>query len=273
VVRLVLLYAATAVVLAFFLTPVWWILSTSVKVPADYNAYPPVIVPTRFSLDGWQSAFGEWKAGQYLRNSLLITLLATALAMVIGTSAAYGLVRFPVRGGRVIAFCILGVRMFPVIAIAIPLFALFRALHLLNTYAGLVLGYQLLLLPFVVWMMRGFFEDVPRELDEAAQVDGCSALGAWVRVVLPLTVPGLAATATLTGLLSWNEFLLPLLLTQSGALQPVSMLVGDFVDPSRGVQWGPLSAVTSISVVPILLLSVVLQKYLLKGLTLGAVKG
>jgi multiple sugar transport system permease protein len=271
--RLIGLYAASAVVLLFFLTPVWWILTTSVKDPLDYAVWPPVVVPTRFSAEGWISTFTEWKAGQYLSNTVVVVFSATILAMFTGTSAAYGLVRFPVRGARQIAFGILALRMFPTLSIAIPLFAVFRALGLLNSYWGLILGYQLFLLPFVIWMMRGFFQDIPRELDEAAQVDGCTPLGALVRIVLPLALPGVAATATFAALLAWNEFLLPLLFVQSARVQPVSMLVGNFVDPSRGVQWGPLSAVASVSVLPILVFSLLLQKYLLKGLTLGAVKG
>ena len=188
------LYAASAVVLLFFLTPVWWILSTSVKDPADYAAWPPVVIPTRFSADGWISAFTEWKAGQYLTNSVVVVFSATLLAMLIGTSAAYGLVRFPVRGGRQIAFGILALRMFPTLAIAIPLFAVFRALGLLNSYWGLILGYQLFLLPFVIWMMRGFLLDIPIELEEAAMIDGGSRFQALYKVVLPLAAPGLAAT-------------------------------------------------------------------------------
>lgn len=267
------LYGASVLVAICFLVPVWWVLSTSVKVPADYNSYPPVLIPTRFSLDGWASAFTDWKAGQYLRNSIIVTFGATLVAMVIGSAGAYGLLRFPIRGSSAIAFTIIALRMFPAMAIAIPLFAIFRALGLLNTYWGLIIAYQLFLLPFVVWMMRGFFEGVPRELEEAAQVDGCSPIGAFVRVTLPLTAPGWAATATFASLLSWNEFLSPLLFAQTPAVQPVSMLVGNFVDPSRGVLWGPLSAVASVSILPVLAFSLVLQRYLLRGLTLGAMKG
>lgn len=273
VARLGVLYSGSLLVLVVFGIPVWWIVATSFKHPGDYNAYPPILLPTRFSLDGWSAAFGQWNAGLYLRNSLIITGLSTLVAMVLGTLAAYGLVRYPVRGSRGVAFFLLALRMFPVIAIAIPLFAVFRTLGWLNTYWGLIVAYQLFLLPFVVWMMRGFFEDIPRELDEAAQVDGCSPMGAFARVTLPLVLPGLAATATFAALLSWNEFLSPLLFTQTPAVQPVSMLVGNFVDPSRGVLWGPLSAVATVSVLPILLFSLLLQKYLLKGLTFGAVKG
>ncbi len=268
-----MLYAATSLVLGWLLLPVWWILTTSIKLPAEYNAYPPVLLPTRFSLEGWRSAFGEWNAGQYLRNSLIVTGAATLVAMVVGTGTAYALARLRIKGGGTIAFVILALRMFPIMVLAIPLFALFRTLNLLNTYWGLVLAYQLFLLPFVVWMMRGFFEEIPRELEEAALVDGCTRLGALGRVVLPLSLPGLAATATFAALLSWNEFLSPLLFTQTAAVQPISMLVGNFVDPSRGVLWGPLSAVASIGVLPILAFSLLLQRYLLKGLTLGAVKG
>ncbi|MBV9580303.1 MAG: carbohydrate ABC transporter permease [Chloroflexi bacterium] len=271
--QLVGMYLLSALVLVFLLTPVWWILTTSIKDPADYTVWPPVIVPTRFSLEGWQTAFGQYQAGNYLRNSLIICGGATLMAMLVGTTAAYALVRFPVRGSRRLAFGILALRMFPIIALAIPLFAVFRTLGLLNTYLGLILAYQLLLVPFVVWMMRGFLADIPRELDEAALVDGCTPLGSLVRVVLPLTLPGLAATATFAALLAWNEFLTPLLFSQSARIQPVSMLVGNFVDPSRGIQWGPLSAVASVSILPMLLFALLLQKYLLKGLTMGAVKG
>jgi multiple sugar transport system permease protein len=146
-------------------------------------------------------------------------------------------------------------------------------LHLLNTYWALILAYQLILLPILVWMMRGFFKDLPTELEDAALVDGCGRWGAFRRVALPLVAPGIAASAVFCLMISWNEFLSPLLFTQNRAVQPVSMLLANLINPSQGIQWGELSAVGIIGIVPMLLFTFLMQGYLLRGLTMGAVKG
>jgi multiple sugar transport system permease protein len=267
--------AAGLILLALLvlLFPVAWLIGTSFKAPVEYGAYPPTLVPLRPTLESYRNAFTRFDAEVYLRNTVIVAVSSTAVACALGTLGAYSLVRFRYPGRGLIAFVILALRMFPVVVIAIPLFTILKALGLLNTYWALVLAYQLFLVPFVVWMMKGFFEELPAELEEAALVDGCSRLGAFARIALPLSAPGLAATATFCLLLSWNEFLAPLLFTQSRAVQPVSLLFANFIDPGRGIQWGELAALGTIGILPILLLAFLLQRYLVRGLSLGAVKG
>ncbi|MDE3078000.1 MAG: carbohydrate ABC transporter permease [Chloroflexota bacterium] len=266
-------YLGCAVVLFFTLLPVLWMLGTSLKRPVDYGAYPPQIIPAHPTFQSYRNAFQQYHAAIYLRNTVLVAFGATALACCAGTLGAYSLVRFRYRGRETIAFAILALRMFPIAAIAIPFFVVMNALHLLNTYWVLILAYQLLLLPFLVWMMRGFFEDLPVDLEECALVDGATRMRAFLRIALPLTAPGLAAGAVFCLMLSWNEFLSPLLFTQSTAVQPVSMLLANLINPSVGIQWGELSAVGIIGILPMLLFTFLMQNYLLRGLTMGAVKG
>lgn len=266
-------YLFALAVLAWTLLPIIWIVGTAFKIPAQYMAYPPILFPSSPTFDNFISAFSDFNAWDYVRNSLIITFSSTALAIVVGSLGAYSIARLRFRGRGQVAFWILALRMFPAIALAIPFFAILKELHLLNTYWGLILTYQLFLLPFVVWMMKGFFEEIPPELEEAAEVDGCSRIGAFVRIVLPLTAPGLAATGTFAALMSWNEFLFALIFTQSRATQPVTVLVAGFIAPEKGILWGEISAVGLISIVPIMVFTMFLQKYLIRGLTMGAIKG
>lgn len=267
------IYLFTLIVLAWTLVPILWIVGTAFKIPSEYMAYPPVLLPSSPTMDNFISAFVNFRAWEYVRNSLIIAFSSTSLAMVVGGLGAYSIARLRFRGRGQVAFWILALRMFPTVALAIPFFAILKELHLLNTYWGLMLTYQLFLLPFVVWMMKGFFEEIPPELEEAAMVDGCSRIGAFARIILPLTAPGLAATATFAALMSWNEFLFALLFTQNRATQPVTILVAGFIAPEKGILWGEISAVGLVSILPILLFTMFLQKYLIRGLTMGAIKG
>ena len=271
--RYLWVYLGVAVVLALTLLPVLWMLGTSFKAKAEYGAYPPTIVPAHPTLDSYVSAFQRYDAGTYVTNTVLIAFGATAAACLAGTLGAYSLVRFRYRGRDAIGFAVLGLRMFPIAAIAIPFFVVMQRLHLLNTYWALILAYQLILLPILVWMMRGFFEDLPSELEDAALVDGCGRWGAFRRVALPLVAPGIAASAVFCLMISWNEFLSPLLFTQNRSVQPVSMLLANLINPSQGIQWGELSAVGVIGIVPMLVFTFLMQGYLLRGLTMGAIKG
>lgn len=254
--------------------PVYWMLTISLKTEVDQFASPPRWFSFAPTLAHYRDAFSERSFGRYLITSAIVATLSTACAMVLGTLAAYGLTRFRLRGqlGRRLSLWILSTRMFPPIVTAVPLFLMMNDLGLINTISSLVIVYTALNLPFVVWMMRGFFKELPRELEEAAMVDGDSRLGALVRVILPLAAPGLAATAVFCLIVSWNEFLLALVLTQTDAAMTLPVGIAGRVTQYE-IQWGVMSAAGVVAMLPILVFALAVQRYLVRGLSLGAVKG
>ncbi len=254
--------------------PIYWMLTISLKLEVDQFAVPPrwfLFTPT---LEHYRDAFLTRSFGQYLITSAIVALFSTFSALVIGTLAAYALARFkvPYRLDRKLSLWILSTRMFPPIVTAVPLFLMMRDLQLLNTRVSLVILYTGFNLPFVIWMMRGFFVEVPRELEEAALVDGDSRLGALRRVLLPLVAPGLAATAVFCLIISWNEFLFALVMTQTDAAMTLPVGIAGRVTQYE-IKWGVMSAAGVVAMMPILVFALAVQRYLVRGLSLGAVKG
>jgi multiple sugar transport system permease protein len=256
------------------LAPVYWMLTISLKTEVDQFAVPPKWFSFTPTLQHYTDAFVTRSFGQYLLTSAIVAVVSTFFALVIGTLAAYALTRFrlPWNLDRKLSLWILSTRMFPAIVTAVPLFLMMRDLRLLNTKASLVIVYTAFNLPFVVWMMRGFFAEVPRDLEEAALVDGDSRLGALVRVVLPLVSPGLAATAVFCLIVSWNEFLFALVLTQTDAAMTLPVGIAGRVTQYE-IKWGVMSAAGVVAMMPILIFALAMQRYLVRGLSLGAVKG
>jgi len=255
-------------------TPVYWMVTISLKSEVDQFAVPPRWLRFAPTLAHYYDAFFTRSFGRYLMTSVIVAGLSTVCAVTIGTMAAYGLARFRLRGklDQRLSLWILSTRMFPPIVTAVPLFLMMRDLRLLNTLTSLVIVYTALNLPFVVWMMRGFFRELPRELEEAAMVDGDSRLGALVRVILPLVTPGLAATAVFCLIVSWNEFLLALVLTQTDASMTLPVGIAGRVTQYE-IKWGVMSAAGVVAMIPILVFAMAVQRYLVRGLSLGAVKG
>ena len=254
--------------------PIYWMLTISLKHEVDQFAVPPrwfLFTPT---LEHYRDAFLTRSFGQYLFTSSIVAVSSTLCALILGTLAAYALARFkmPYRLDRKLSLWILSTRMFPPIVTAVPLFLMMRDLQLLNTRAALVILYTGFNLPFVVWMMRGFFVEVPRELEEAAMVDGDSRLGALRRVLLPLVAPGLAATAVFCLIISWNEFLFALVMTQTDAAMTLPVGIAGRVTQYE-IKWGVMSAAGVVAMMPILIFAMAVQRYLVRGLSLGAVKG
>jgi multiple sugar transport system permease protein len=267
-------YSIITTALVATLAPIYWMITISFKHEIDQFAVPPkwfVFSPT---LEHYIDAFGARSFGQYLFNSLFVAIASTVCALVIGTLAAYALARFRLPYGldRKVALWILSTRMFPAIVTAVPLFLIMRDLRLVNTRASLIIVYTAFNLPFVVWMMRGFFAEVPRDLEEAAMVDGDSRMGAFRRVLLPLVTPGLAATAVFCLIVSWNEFLFALVLTQTDDAMTLPVGIAGRVT-QYGIKWGAMSAAAVVAMIPILAFALSVQKFLVRGLSLGAVKG
>lgn len=255
------------------LFPVYWITVTAFKARSEMITFPPVWFPHAPTLANFRETFVTRDFTSYLFNSVLAAVLSTLLCMIAGTFAGYSLARFSFPGSfqEGVSFWILSTRMFPPIVTVIPIYFLMRSLSLLDTRAALVISYTLFNLPLVVWMMRGVFQEIPHDLEEAAMVDGLSRGAAMLKITLPLSAPGLASTAILCMILSFNEFLLALTM---GTVKAVTLPVGIAGCVTQyKVMWGEMSAAGLVAVVPIVLFILVAQKYLVSGLTMGAVKG
>jgi multiple sugar transport system permease protein len=270
---------ASFLLLAWTVFPFLWILLTSLKSPGDILSVPPrfVFEPT---LDNYAALVLGEQRGQYAStrpdfprfflNSMIVSTGAVALSVAAGIPAAYALARFDFRGKNALAFVFMSFRFVPFIAFVIPLYLIYQRIGLYNTHAGLILAYQLITLPFTIWMLRSFFAEVPLEVQEAAKIDGCSWLGVLTRVILPLSMPGVAVTVILGFMFCWNAFNYPLMLAGRQTF-PVTVGAIQFISYEQ-VLWGQMAAATIVAALPQLLLSLLVQKYIVRGLTMGAVR-
>lgn len=268
--RAAALYGLVTVALSAFLFPFYWTVAAAFKSMGEVTAFPPVwaFTPT---LDNFRELIDQLDALGALKNSLIVVGISTCLALVFGSMAAYALARFDIRGKDVIALEILLVRMLPPIVSVIPLFLLAKKLGLFDTHAILIAIYTLMGLPFVVWVMRVFVQDIPRSIEEAALIDGCDRLQVLFRITLPLVLPGIAATVVIVFMFAWNEYLFASLLTSSDA-RTLPVVTATAIKP-RAISWGVASAAGVLMSAPVIVLALLVQRYLVRGLTFGVVKG
>jgi multiple sugar transport system permease protein len=262
------------VALLGFMFPVVWMFLTSFKTEAEYFSYPPVFIPGDFSLRNYVNAMALPPVGrgglQGLRDSLIIATCTTLVSVVVGALAAYSLSRYK-TGGENFSFWILSTRMFPPVAAALPLFLIFKQLRLLDTHLSLIIANTIFNLPFVIWLLKGFFDELSVEMEEAATLEGCSPLGAFVRISLPLVAPGLVATALFSFIFAWNEFMFALLLTRRN-VRTLTIIVPSLVG-GHEILWGEIASIGTLAIIPGIVLALLLQRYLVRGLSMGAVKG
>ena len=263
-------FCVLGLTLLFVLVPLYWVVITSIKPPSDYLTVPPVWFPAEPTLVHYTAALFSYRGLQGLTNSLIVAAATTVVSAVLGTLMAYSLARFN-TGGQHLAFWVLSQRFLPPVAIVLPLFLLYRSYGLYDTRFGLVLVYTVMTLPLSVWMMYAYFRQLPRELEEAALVDGCTRWQAFLKVALPLAVPGIAAAAVFAFITVWTEFFFALNLTSRTAytLPTVFRAFLGF----QGAQYGEASALAVTSLVPSIVLGMLVQRHLVRGLTLGAVQG
>jgi multiple sugar transport system permease protein len=262
-------HAAIVLALIVLLLPFLWLLQMSFKSNDLILQFPPPLIftPTLENYTSlWQSAFSS-----SFVNSLLSASFSTAFALLFGVPAAYALSKWAGRGKRALSFAILVTRMAPPIAFTIPFFLFYRWIGLLDTVTGLVLIYTSFNLPLVIWMMQPFFETVPASLEEAALVDGAPIRTVFLKIVLPMVAPGIAATAILCFLYAWNDFFFALILTRTNA-RTAPVAVVNFMN-YEGWEWGKIAAGGSLVMAPVLIFSLAVRRYLVSGLTAGAVKG
>lgn len=257
------------VVTIAFLFPVYWLFIMAFKTPEEVFASPPVWIPATLSFENFAVLFrdGDVRA---IMNSAIAAGVSTALAMFFGTIAAYSLARFK-TGGDHLAIWIISHRMIPPIAIVFPLFLAFATLGLNDTYIGLIGLYTAFNLPYVIWMMRGYVEDVPLELEESALVDGLNRWETLLKVVFPMLRSGLFATAIFTFIFAWNEFIFALILSRTNVVTfPVQ--VSHYFGPQQ-ILWAKIGAMSMLGTLPVFLVVAMAQKFLVRGMSMGAVKG
>ena len=263
----------TGVVFLLFLGfPVYWMISTSFKSPADVLVANPSILPTSFSFENYFLAFQKDYFLGALTNSAVVVALTVVASLLLALTASYALARLKFRGRATFTVLILVVQMVPLTALIIPLFLQLSSLGLVNTQPGLVVTYVAFILPFVIWTLRGFLLGIPQELEEAALVDGCSRFKAFIHVIFPLMAPGIVATGVFAFIQAWNEFLLAYIIMASQENQTLPVWLAGFTSRT-GTDWGPLMAASVIAAIPAVVLFLIFQKKLAVGVTAGAVKG
>ncbi len=270
--RSVVLWSVIVVALVVTVFPFYWMVNTSLKTPVEVFASPPSFVSAHWTLDAYATIFGTRPVARYFLNSLIVALGATALSVSLSALCAYGLTRFFPRGATPFVMFLLFTKMLPETLLIIPYFQLMSDLGLLNTYLALILAYSSFALPFSVWMLIGFFRSIPREIDEAATMDGASILQTFRKVVLPLARPGLVAVALFTFLIAWNSYVWALVLTTDSSMFVLSVGIANMVGEYR-VQWNELMAAAVVAALPVMVLYAFLERHLVDAITAGAVKG
>jgi multiple sugar transport system permease protein len=265
------LVLAVAVLVALF--PFFWILRTAVTPTPEAFSLRPTLLPTSFTLEHVVRVIVSptLPFGRYFLNSTLVSLGTTAMVLVAGSWGAYALARLEFKGRRAFGIGLLLIQLFPAVLLVIPLFVVFARVGLVNNLLGLVVAYTTFSLPFVTWLLRGYFLSIPRELEDAARIDGCSYLGVLFRVVLPMAAPGLAAVAALAFVNSWNEFFFAYVFINDDAKRVLAIGLSAYIDQFRTDYTG-LFAMATLTTLPVVVVFVVFQRFLVGGLTAGAVK-
>ncbi len=267
--RLIARYAVAVAVTLFFLFPVYWLFMIAFKTPEEIFHSPPVWYPAHIQFTNFAVLFKDGDAVT-VGNSLLLAGCSTLISMFLGTLCAYSLARFK-TGGENLAVWIISQRMIPPIAIVFPLFLLYVWFGWVDTYFGMILLYTAFNLPYVIWMMRGYIEDVPIDLEQSALVDGCTRWQVLLRVVFPMLRTGLFATAVFSFVFAWNDFIFALVMTRS-AVTTYPVQVTHYFGAQSNF-WAKIAAMSVLGTLPVLLAVAALQKYLVRGISLGAVKG
>jgi multiple sugar transport system permease protein len=264
-------YVSVIAVVFIMLVPIAWLALTSVRPMIEISSVRLNLLPNAPSLANYKRVFEQYDMGRLLQTTILVSVAVVVANLVLGAPAAYAMARYDFFGSRVMYGGIIFFRMIPPIAAIVPLFMLFETVSLLGTYQGLIIAHTAFKLPVTIWLLRNFFLDVPRDLDDSARVDGGSTLRILWEIALPLIQPGLAATAVLAFLWTWNDLLVTLVLSTRTGTEMLPLGLTKFV-LEYGVDWGSMTAAGMIMFIPTLLFVFIAQRYLIRGLTAGAVK-
>ncbi|WP_332694407.1 carbohydrate ABC transporter permease [Halalkalibacter lacteus] len=260
----------TTVLALLFISPYIYIVLTSIKPSSDAISPSPTFFPRELSLENYVAMFNQMPIAKYFFNSFITASISTILAVFLGALAAYGLSRFSSKTGNIFLLLTLCVRMVPMISIAIPMYIIINGMGLIDTRVALIITYTAINVPFAIWLMIGFFNNIPKEFDEAARIDGCNIFTAFIKVILPVSLPGLATAAIFCFMLAWNDFLFALLLTSTNA-KTATVGISEFLT-AYNLDLGPMTAAAVSFSLPVMVFSILVQRYIVSGMTLGAVK-
>jgi len=261
---------ALFVVLAF---PVYWMISTAFKTDSQIYSVTPSWFPTHPTLRHFTAAINHPYFWTDVKNSLIVVLATVGLALILAFFAAVALAKYRFTGVKLFIIIVIGIQMLPQTGMVIPLYVVLARYHEVNKLTGLILVYLTFTLPFCIWMLRGFIVGIPKDLEEAAMVDGSTRLGAFVRILVPLVAPGLVATAVFAFVTTWNEYLFARTLLSSGSRQTITVWLSFFTGGSRAVDWGAVMAASTLIAIPVIIFFLIVQRKIAFGLTAGAVKG
>ena len=253
--------------------PLYWLAISAFKLEQDYRAYPPVFFPSQLTLDSFIEVFTKNQLMNNLINSATISVVTTVITLLIGSMAAYAVQRGPLgkKAKNFFGLWFMVQKMYPAIATAIPVYLVMRSLKLIDTLLAMIIMNTSFNLPLVIWLMMGFFEQVPYELEESAMLDGSGFTHRFFNIILPITKPGLVASAILTFTATWNEFLFAVILSINKSKTLPVVIAGFITD--RGLAWGPMAASALVTLIPVVILTLLVQKDFVKGMAMGAVKG
>ena len=267
-----LIYFVIATYLFITLAPLLWVLSTSFKPNQEAMSFPPKFLPDSPTFDNYLFVLTDPKLVTSLINSLAVSLGSTGLSVVVSALGGYAFARFDFKGKNLLISIILGLFMIPVVINIIPLYILLSNLGLLNSLLALVLTFQILIIPLNIFLLKNYFETIPKELEEAALIDGCSKMRAFWHIIVPISMPGFLIAAILSFRFSWNEFVLPIVLSNRPDVMVFQVALYQFISLYR-IDWGYLTAGINIALIPVVVLMLFFQKRMIRGLTLGAVRG
>jgi multiple sugar transport system permease protein len=260
------------IMLMYVVLPLYELVITSFKYQIDALAIPKILFPKRFSFENYSYVFNMANMRRHFFNSLIVASFASVICLAIGTPCSFILVRakFPMKLTFFLTYWILFTRMVPPVSTMLPYFLIMRKLRLIDTRIALIISDTCFNLPFVIWLLMGLIKELPIELEEAARIDGCGHFGVLTRIVMPLLVPGLVSAGTLVFIFSWNDFIYPLFLSSIRA-KTLSVVMPGFIT-DKGLLWGPMTSLGSLMIVPVIIVALSFQRYLVRGLTLGAIK-
>ena len=267
-----LIYSVIAVYLFITVAPLVWVLSTSFKPNQEAISFPPKFLPNHPTLENYLFVMTDSKLVLSLVNSLIVSVGSTVLSVTVSALGGYAFARYDFKGKNLMMSTILALFMIPVVINIIPLYIMLNNVGLLNSLVALVLTFQILIIPLNIFLLKNYFESLPKELEEAALIDGCSKIGALIRVTIPMSLPGFLIAAILSFRFSWNEFVLPIVLSNKPDSMIFQVALYQFISLYR-IDWGYLTAGINIAIIPVVVLMLIFQKKMIRGLTLGAVRG